>query len=188
MNLIFDIERAAVPTAAVMDDAQEQALSAEFDKQLGVRKSNRFELGRIARELKQLYKEHGKARAGHGWRAFVASRGLNLATVDRWILDFERREGIKPALVKRTTPKLDDQLSTAPVGDLAPGAPFLVTSEPLAKESDPMQALLEALALVSERSKEIEPNILKRTLARWLAELEQDRGVTFCVDQQLHAA
>jgi len=68
----------------------------QFDSLLEVHKTNRLELGRLARELKQAYLSKGKRIAGVGWSAFCEKRGLKCDTVDKWILAYERSVGLKP--------------------------------------------------------------------------------------------
>jgi hypothetical protein len=67
-----------------------------FDKTLALVKKNTLELGRLAYSLKQAHASSGKRMAGEGWKAFCESRGLNVDTVDKWILTYERTKGIKP--------------------------------------------------------------------------------------------
>lgn len=68
----------------------------QFDSLLAVYKTNRLELGRLARELKQAYLSKGKRIAGVGWLAFCEKRGLKYDTVDKWILAYERSIRLKP--------------------------------------------------------------------------------------------
>lgn len=72
-----------------IDNRRQNQLVRNFDDQLEVRKHNRLELGRIARELKSLYVTRGQREKGRGWEAFLEQRGLSRSTVDEWILDYE---------------------------------------------------------------------------------------------------
>jgi hypothetical protein len=78
-------------------ELQECSLTIKlFDSLLAVHKTNRLELGRLARELKHAYLSKGKRVAGMGWSAFCEKRGLKCDTVDKWILAYERSVGLKP--------------------------------------------------------------------------------------------
>jgi hypothetical protein len=68
-------------------------LQQDFEEQLELRARNRHELGRIARELKRHYLFSG---GGNGWTAYITRQGLEVRTVDRWIENFEIKEGIRP--------------------------------------------------------------------------------------------
>lgn len=71
-------------------------LQQDFEEQLALRARNRHELGRIARELKRHYLFNG---GGNGWTAYITKQGLEVRTVDRWIENFEIKEGLRPAKV-----------------------------------------------------------------------------------------
>jgi hypothetical protein len=78
-----------------IDNRRQNQLVRNFDDQLEVRKHNRLELGRIARELKSLCVTRGQREKGRGWEAFLEQRGLSRSTVDEWILDYERSIGAR---------------------------------------------------------------------------------------------
>ena len=71
-------------------------LEQDFEEQLELRARNRHDLGRIARELKRHYLFNG---GGNGWTAYITKQGLEVRTVDRWIENFEIKEGLRPAKV-----------------------------------------------------------------------------------------
>jgi len=82
------------PASGGLEFGKKIRLEEDFEEQLEFRVRNRHELGRIARELKRHYLFNG---AGNGWTAYIGKQGLEVRTVDRWIEDFEIKEGIRPA-------------------------------------------------------------------------------------------
>jgi hypothetical protein len=82
-------------------DTNERALVKEFDQCLQNMESNRRDLGRVARQLKDQYVSKGKRVAGMGWQAFLEARRLNVDVVDKWVLRYEQHEGIKPKPITR---------------------------------------------------------------------------------------
>jgi hypothetical protein len=96
MNTLINFGARGGNAAVVdIDNRRQNQLVRNFDDQLAVRKQNRLELGRVARELKPLYVTHGQRQKGRGWEAFLEERGLSRSTVDEWILDYERSIGAR---------------------------------------------------------------------------------------------
>ena len=112
------VKKIALPPLNAHEQEDLQELIKAFQRQVGLVRVSRLEAGKIARELKPLYKRSG--RKG-GWRRFIEEDcGLRVRTVDDWILDYERDAGFR---------KLAE--SKAPKGNVAESATF--HSEPTAQ-------------------------------------------------------
>jgi hypothetical protein len=81
-------------TVAVEKD--EHALIQDFDDALESIKKYNAEAAKAARKLKEQYISKGKRIAGQGWEAFLASRDLTTDQVDKWIIQYERKTGLRP--------------------------------------------------------------------------------------------